>query len=103
MVTVSDAAGNASTTRFTVTVKAKPTTPPQPKPVYERTNPYTQPGRHDLNGRQRNTVCEPYPPSERCRTDIWASVMKRTGHVYSIERGWAFNNVTYLPSMTRAQ
>ncbi|AQP43879.1 hypothetical protein RPIT_02830 [Tessaracoccus flavus] len=29
--------------------------------------------------------------------------MKRSGTSYSIERGWAFNNLTYLPFMTRAQ
>ena len=30
-------------------------------------------------------------------------MVKRTGDVYSIERGWAFNNLTYLPFMQRSQ
>ena len=65
--------------------------------------PYTVPGKHLHNGRQWLTSCEPYSQTERCRTEIWASVVKRTGTTFTIERGWAFNNLTYLPYMTRAQ
>ena len=67
------------------------------------TAPYTLPGNHTINGRQWRTTCEVYSQTERCRTEIWASVVKRTGNTFTIERGWAFNNLTYLPFMTRAQ
>ncbi|AQP44424.1 hypothetical protein RPIT_06025 [Tessaracoccus flavus] len=29
--------------------------------------------------------------------------MKRTGSTYTLERGWAFNNLTYLPFMKQSQ
>ena len=117
-VSVTDPAGNVGTAAFTLTVHPKPTpTTPDPTtpaptnpsptnpapPTYVRTVPYTMPGEHDFNGRQWFTQCEPYSQTERCRTLIWASVVKRTGDTYSIERGWAFNNLTYLPFMKRAQ
>ncbi|AQP45255.1 hypothetical protein RPIT_10990 [Tessaracoccus flavus] len=95
-VTVTDAAGNtASTTvRFTIAATAYEFVP---------TAPYTKPGVHFVNGRQWLTTCEPYSQTQRCRTDIWASVVKKTDTGFVIERGWAFNNLTYLPYMTRAQ
>lgn len=68
---------------------------------YTRTAPYTLEGQHTVNNRQWRTTCEPYSKTERCRAEIWASVVRRTGNVYSIERGWAFNNLTYLPYMER--
>ena len=85
----------------------KPTTPAptaEPsQPTFVRTIPYTMPGKHLHNGRQWFTTCEAYSQTERCRTEIWASVVRRTGNTYSIERGWAFNNLTYLPFMQRDQ
>ena len=95
-VTVTDGAGNATVMKFPINLARKPY-------EFKRTIPYTTPGAHLVNGRQWLTSCEPYSQTERCRTEIWASVVKRTGNSYSIERGWAFNNLTYLPMMTRAQ
>lgn len=95
-VTVTDAAGNSSEMTFALNVARKPYR-------FEPSIPYTVPGMHLHNGRQWNTTCEAYSQTERCRTEIWASVVKRTGSTYSIERGWAFNNLTYLPYMTRSQ
>ncbi|GAB3816876.1 hypothetical protein GCM10028820_16870 [Tessaracoccus terricola] len=56
---------------------------------------YSIPGFHSVNGRWWHTTCEPYSQTIRCRTEIWAS----TNGV----QGWVFNNLTYLPFMTRAQ
>ncbi|AQP43426.1 family 16 glycosylhydrolase [Tessaracoccus flavus] len=88
-----------------VTPTPTPTpTPSEPTtPVFVPTAPYTKPGLHTINGRQWSTTCETYSQTQRCRTEIWASVVKRTGNTFTIERGWAFNNLTYLPYMTRAQ
>ena len=93
-VTVTDAEGNKATTSFSVSISPN---------TYPRTAPYTLAGEHVVNGRQWRTTCEPYSQTERCRAEIWASVVKRTGNVYTIERGWAFNNLTYLPFMEREQ
>ncbi|WP_052459929.1 endo-alpha-N-acetylgalactosaminidase family protein [Tessaracoccus massiliensis] len=84
-----------------------PTDTPTDKPTepkkFERTAPYTKPGLHkDLNGRDWNTVCEPYSQTERCRTDIWATVVLLTDEGFQVKQGWAFNNLTYLPFMTKA-
>ncbi|GAA4894285.1 hypothetical protein GCM10025789_09390 [Tessaracoccus lubricantis] len=85
----------------------KPTTPATPptspaKPKFERTAPYTLPGVHKgLNGRDWNTTCEPYSQTERCRTDIWATVVVIEGGQFVRKSGWTFNNLTYLPYMTR--
>lgn len=65
------------------------TAPADPGDVYSR------PGFHNVNGRWWYTHCEPYSQTIRCRTDIWA-----TNHGQS---AWTFNNLTYLPRMTRAQ
>ncbi|GAA4904968.1 hypothetical protein GCM10025789_25240 [Tessaracoccus lubricantis] len=128
-VVVTDAADNAADVSFTVTVQPKVTQSPSPsvspspspsvspspskspsvkptttptKPSFVRTAPYTLPGRHVLNGRQWMTVCEDYSQTERCRTEIWATVVKVEDGRFLRESGWAFNNLTYLPFMTRA-
>ena len=50
------------------------------------------------------TQCEAYSQTERCRTDIWATtVTKDSRGRYTVQQRWAFNNLTYLPYMTRAQ
>ena len=73
---------------------------PSPKPPYDyvRTVPYTVPGKHLHNGRQWLTSCEPYSQTERCRTEIFASVVVQVGGQYQVRQGWVFNNLTYLPS-----
>ena len=94
----------------TPTPSPTPTIEPTPTPStstsrapYGRSAPYTAPGHHLLNGRQWMTSCEAYSATERCRTEIWATVVTRVNHQYSIKQGWAFNNLTYLPFMTRQQ
>nr|WP_255436370.1 beta-galactosidase [Tessaracoccus sp. MC1756] len=85
-----------------VSPSAKPTaTPTKPSDTFVRTAPYTEPGTHDFNGRQWMTTCEPYSQTERCRTEIWATVVKVEDGTFVRESGWAFNNLTYLPYMTR--
>ena len=69
---------------------------------YKRSAPDTLAGTHTINGRQWRTACEPYSRTERCRTDIWATVVQRAGASFTVQQGWAFNNLTYLPFMTRA-
>lgn len=66
-------------------------------------DPYSTPGLHLINGRRWLTTCEPYSRTTRCRTEIWASVVQRRGTGFAVVQGWAFNNLTYLPRMTRAQ
>ncbi len=108
-VTVKDAKGNETTIGFKLQVApaAKPTpkpTPTKPKPNFERTAPYTLAGLHNINGRMWFTQCEAYSQTERCRTDIWATtVTKDSRGRYTVQQRWAFNNLTYLPYMTRAQ
>ncbi|GAA4888157.1 hypothetical protein GCM10025789_00470 [Tessaracoccus lubricantis] len=74
-----------------------------PKPVYKRTAPYTLAGEHNLNGRQWRTTCEPYSQTERCRTEIWATVITIQDGKFVRTTGWAFNNLTYLPYMTKSE
>ncbi len=62
---------------------------------------YTTPGKQIVNGRHWRTMCEKYSSSVyRCRADIWATQVRRkgTGSGYEMVNGWAFNNLTYLPS-----
>ncbi|GAA4892654.1 hypothetical protein GCM10025789_07200 [Tessaracoccus lubricantis] len=81
-----------------------PSQQPSPAPVakFVRTAPYTLAGKHTVNGRNWNTSCEPYSRTERCRTDIWATVVKVEDGRFVRENGWVFNNLTYLPYMTEA-
>ncbi|WP_157633346.1 hypothetical protein [Tessaracoccus flavus] len=71
---------------------------PEPEDDFVRTAPYTLPGEHIVNGRRWLTTCEPYSQTERCRTNIWASVVELRSGKYQVVQGWAFNNLTYLPS-----
>ncbi|GAA4898335.1 hypothetical protein GCM10025789_15230 [Tessaracoccus lubricantis] len=89
---------------------AKPSLTPSVKPSatpttgtgkFVRTAPYTKPGTHLLNGRQWMTVCEDYSQTERCRTEIWATIVVIEDGSFMRKSGWAFNNLTYLPYMTR--
>lgn len=59
---------------------------------------YTTPGHHHVNGREWNTACEPYSQTSRCRTEIVATQVRYANGSYSRVTGWAFNNLTYLPS-----
>ena len=60
---------------------------------------YTNPGTHQVNGRDWRTRCESYSSTvDRCRTEIWATQVRRQGNTYRAVTGWTFNNLTYLPS-----
>ncbi len=80
---------------MTVTVSV-PTTP-KPSDVY------TTPGFHSSGGRWWSTTCEPYSQTIRCRTEIWSTHVTYDKGQFRSETGWHFNNLTYLPKMTRAQ
>lgn len=64
---------------------------------------YTTPGTHNVGGRQWRTECEPYSQTTRCRTEIMATVVSYANGTYTSKTDWAFNNLTYLPMMTRAE
>lgn len=77
--------------------------PANAAPVYSPPTPavtvYNTPGTHIIAGRAWRTSCEPYSTSVvRCRTEIWASQIVRVRGSYRQVDGWAFNNLTYLPS-----
>ncbi len=59
---------------------------------------YTTEGLHTVSGRDWRTTCEPYSQTERCRTEIWATVVQRAGDGFDRRQGWAFNNLTYVES-----
>lgn len=60
---------------------------------------YITPGTHNVNGRQWRTTCAPYSSNiERCRTEIWATVITRSSSgAFTQTNGWSFNNLTYKP------
>lgn len=64
---------------------------------------YTTPGEHEVNGRKWRTSCEPYSQTMRCTTEIWATKTTSVGGRYVSKTDWTFNNLTYLPKLTRAQ
>ncbi|WP_143570922.1 alpha-L-fucosidase [Tessaracoccus sp. ZS01] len=100
---VSPSPSKSPSVKPSVKPSAKPTTTPtKPSDTFVRTAPYTEPGKHEFNGRQWFTQCEAYSQTERCRTEIWATVVKVKDGQFVRESGWAFNNLTYLPYMTRA-
>ncbi len=59
---------------------------------------YTTEGQHTVSGRAWRTTCEPYSQTRRCRTEIWATTVKRNGGGFDRREGWAFNNLTYVAS-----
>ncbi|NHB85267.1 hypothetical protein G7085_13195 [Tessaracoccus sp. HDW20] len=97
VVTVTDAQGNLASVEFKLKVEN------QNKPSFERTAPYTLAGFHKVNGRDWFTKCENYSQTQRCRTDIWASTVVKTGKGFEVRKAWVFNNLTYLPYMLRGQ
>lgn len=56
---------------------------------------YTIPGERTVNGRQWRTSCEEYSRTARCRTDIYATVIRKTASGYVKVNDWAFNSLTY--------
>lgn len=80
-----------------------PTPAANAAPVYTPPTPvvsvYNTPGSQFIGGRAWRTQCMMYSSSiVRCRTEIWASQVVRVGSGYRQINGWAFNNLTYLPS-----
>lgn len=87
-------------------LKAEVFTRPATAPGMPWKNPqdvYTTPGHHYVSDREWRTTCEPYSQTTRCRSEIWATTITHTGGRYVAQNGWAFNNLTYLPLMTRSQ
>src|SRR5690606_22685963 len=60
-------------------------------------------GFHNVNDRRWYTEWEPYSQTIRCTTDIWATTVTEVGGRFVSSSEWVFNNLTYLPQMTRAQ
>lgn len=74
--------------------------------IYQNEGTLTYQGRthvHYVNGRYWDTVCSDYSKTVRCRTYIWAKPIKREGNTFRVVEGWEFNNLTYLPLLTRDQ
>ncbi|WP_158600525.1 alpha/beta hydrolase domain-containing protein [Tessaracoccus antarcticus] len=82
-------------------VTTPPVTTPPPTPSYPGSI-YTTPGYHDYNGRHWFTSCEPYSVTQRCRTLIQATTVTQVNGQFVSKKGWAFNNLTYLPSKKSA-
>ncbi|TRY18647.1 hypothetical protein FOJ82_05860 [Tessaracoccus rhinocerotis] len=85
----------------------EPTQEPTKEPTAGPTTPavtdvYSTPGFHNVNGRWWYTECEPYSQTIRCTTDIWATSTSYAAGRFTSSNGWVFNNLTYLPYMTRA-
>lgn len=73
-VTAPEVTATVTATATAPSVSVTPTTrTPTVKPTQRPVNVYTDPGFHEVNGRQWFTKCEPYPATERCFTSIWAS------------------------------
>lgn len=56
---------------------------------------YTVPGERTVNGRQWRTTCEKYSATARCRTEIFATTIRRSSTGYEVVNDWAFNSLTY--------
>ncbi|MEO7588068.1 MAG: immunoglobulin domain-containing protein, partial [Arachnia sp.] len=84
---------------MTTSPSASPSASPSPSvtPTVPSTV-YNTPGYHDVNGRKWFTTCEPYSVTQRCRTLIEATTVRDVGGKFVSSKGWAFNNLTYLPS-----
>lgn len=84
---------------------ATATTPsgtPSAPSTTQPTDIYSTPGFHIQGGRNWYTACEPYSQTTRCRTEIWSTQVDLINGAFVKNTGWHFNNLTYLPQMTRA-
>ncbi|MBB1484032.1 hypothetical protein H5392_09180 [Tessaracoccus sp. MC1865] len=59
------------------------------------TDVYVIEGFHAINGRMWRTACQPYSNTQRCRTEIQATVVEYENGQFRQVNGWAFNNLTY--------
>ena len=79
---------------------------PSPSPSVTPSVPgdhYSTPGFHNVGGRMWHTTCAPYSQTSRCRTEIWSTMVHHVDGRFIQVTGWHFNNLTYLPYMTRQQ
>lgn len=106
-VTVTASPTSTPTATVTASPTANPTVTVPTSPTAQPTAPagdlYSTPGFHRVNNRLWFTQCEPYSQTVRCRTDIWSTQVHLVRGSYVRITGWHFNNLTYLPLMTRAQ
>lgn len=56
---------------------------------------YTIPGERTVNGRRWRTTCENYSATARCRTEIFATTIRKTPTGYQSVNDWVFNSLTY--------
>ncbi len=106
--TAANSLGSVTSDEASLTVEAAATTPPSTTPpvttppvVTPPSYPeaiYSTPGYHKYNGRDWFTSCEPYSVTQRCRTLIQATTVSEVNGNFVTKQGWAFNNLTYLPS-----
>ncbi len=87
------------------TPSAKPTASPSAKPTTKpgQVDVYSTPGVHFVGGRQWWTECEKYSQTTRCTTRIYATQVSQVNGRFVQTNDWVFNNLTYLPQMTRQQ
>lgn len=82
--------GTARSTQVPEMVKCGTTTVPA--------TVYNSPGDRVVNGRKWRTTCEAYSTTTRCRANIWAKTVSQVNGRFVVSEGYAFNNLTYLPS-----
>ncbi|TRY20108.1 hypothetical protein FOJ82_04380 [Tessaracoccus rhinocerotis] len=85
------------------TPSGRPTPAPTTSPSTPALDVYSTPGFHNVNGRRWYTTCEPYSQTIRCTTQIWATQVTGENGTFANRSGWYFNNLTYLPYMSRTQ
>ncbi|TRY19552.1 family 20 glycosylhydrolase [Tessaracoccus rhinocerotis] len=81
----------------------EPSQEPSEEPTAGPVDVYATPGLHHVNGRHWWTECEPYSQTFRCTTKIWATTVSQVGATFVGKTDWTFNNLTYLPHMSREQ
>lgn len=62
------------------------------------TQVYQQTGVWAFNGRTWKTNCSTYSSTERCRTEIWGTLVTYKNGKFSQGNAWVFNNLTYKTS-----
>lgn len=66
---------------------------PSPRANWEG-NPLATPGEHVVDGRRWRTQCDTeWTGKGGCRSEIWATVFKRSGTTITSTTGWVFNNI----------
>lgn len=68
------------------------------KKATSATQVYTQTGTWAFNDRTWVTNCTPYSSTERCRTEIWGTLVTYKDGKFTQKNQWVFNNLTYKTS-----